>query len=229
MMFIKKFINFRSLIIFSAVLFIANGAALAADDQLSSVLDGVFKRYGGLKGISVPYKREIITKSMAMLGSEVKSDKATGKILFKPPQYLSIIQEFPAREDVITDGQTIWYYMAAKNTVYEYPADKFGNEVKLLSRILSGLGKVGDSFSVQPDQGDNKEYHLKLVPNPPWEDVDHIDLVIEKDSFNIRVVEINDLLGGITRFTLYPFSRKDLEKEDFSFKAPAGAKVIKEQ
>jgi outer membrane lipoprotein-sorting protein len=180
--------------------------------------------------MSVPYKREIITKSMAMLGNELKSDAATGKILFTPPHYLSIQQLTPGKETVTTDGQTIWYYIEAEKTAYEYPADALGKEITLLSEIFSGLSKVGDSFDVmQSDLEDKKDYHLKLVPNPSWQDVDHISLLVERTSYNIRVVEIYDLLGGITRFTLDELSvRKNLKKEDFTFKAPSGVKTVKQ-
>jgi len=203
---------------------------VSADNQLSGILDGILKRYGELKGISVPYTREIITRSMAMLGDEVKSDIATGNILFTPPHYLAIQQSMPGRETVTTDGETVWYYIESKKTVYEYPADALGREIRLLSEIFSGLGKVGDSFDVmQSDLEDKKDYHLKLVPNPSWEDVDYIVLLVERGSYNIRLVEIHDLLGGITRFTLDELSiRKDLNREDFRFKAPSGVKIIKE-
>jgi outer membrane lipoprotein-sorting protein len=213
-----------------AVIFFSHALIAGADDQLSSVIDGIFKRYGTLKGLSVPYKREIITKSMAMLGAGVKSETASGTILFRPPNCLEIQQTKPGKETITTDGQTIWYYIVAKNTVYEYPADKLGKEVRLLSDIFTGRIKAGDGFdATQSDLGDKKEYHLKLVPNPAWEEVDHIDLLVERDNFDISVVEIHDLLGTITRFTMEQMTvRKDLRKEDFTFKAPIGVKTIKE-
>jgi len=227
---IRKSARLTLLLLLFAGLFICQAAVVNADDQLSSVLDGILKRYGALKGLSVPYKREIMTKSMAMLGSGAKAETATGKILFKPPYYLAIQQAAPGVETITTDGQTVWYYIAAKNTVEEYPVDNdLGKVIRLLSEIFSGLSRAGDSFVVtQSGLGDNKEYHLKLVPNPSWEGIDHIILLVDRGDFNIRVVEMHDLVGGITRFTLDEFSvRKDFKKEDFSFKAPKGVNTIK--
>jgi outer membrane lipoprotein-sorting protein len=227
---IKKLANIWIFLLLCIIGFLFHAIVANADDQLSAILDGILKRYGDLKGMSVPYKREIITKSMAMLGNEVKADAATGKILFTPPHYLAIQQVTPGKETVTTDGQTIWYYIEAEKTVYEYPADALGKEIRLLSEIFSGLGKVDDSFDImQSDLEDKKDYHLKLVPNPAWEDVDYIDLLVERAGYNIRVVEIHDLIGGTTRFTLDDLSvRKDLKKEDFRFKAPSGVRTIKE-
>lgn len=209
------------------LIFSLSQPATGADDPLSAVLDGILKRHGDLKGMSVSYKREIITRSMAMLGDEVASDTATGTIIFTPPHYLAIRQETPGRETVTTDGQTLWYYIEAKKTVYEYPADTLGREISLLSEIFSGLSKVRDSFDVELE--DNEDHHLKLIPNPSLEDVDHIALIVERNSYNIQVVEIHDLFGGITRFTLDDFSiRNDLKKDDFRFKAPSGVETVKE-
>jgi len=226
---IKRLANVLILLL-CTLCFLTHAKIACADDQLSAVLDGILKRYGELNGMSVPYKREIITKSMAMLGDQIKSDTAAGTILFMSPHFLAIQQTTPGKETMTTDGQTIWYYIEAKKTVYEYPADKFGKEIRLLSEIFSGLSKVEESFDVtQPDLADKKDYHLKLVPNPAWEEVDYIDLLVERGGFNIQVIEIHNLLGGITRFNLDRLSvRKNLEKKFFTFKAPAGVSTIKE-
>jgi len=203
-----------------------------ADEQLSkTVLDGMFKRYGSLKGLSVPYTREYMTKTMAKLGKGAKSEKAAGTIFFKPSSCLDVRQSTPGKENITTDGQTIWYYIEAKKTVYEYPAEKLGREVRLLSDLFGGLSKAGDSFDItQPDISDTKEYHLKLVPNPAWDEVEYIDLLVKRDSFDIHVIEIHDLLGNVTKFTLDVMTvRKDLKKENFIFITPAGVKTIKDQ
>jgi outer membrane lipoprotein-sorting protein len=218
------------LLLFAGMLIITLSAA-RADEQLSSVLDGIFKRYGSLKGLSVPYTREYTTKTMAMLGKNAKSEKAAGTIFFKPPNCLDLRQTTPGKESITTDGQTIWYYVEAKKTVNEYPAEKAGKVIKLLSDLFGGLKKVSDSFDVtQSDLSDTKEYHLKLVPNPAWDEVEHIDLLVKRDSFDIHVIEIHDLLGNVTKFTLDAMTvRKDLKKENFIFKTPAGVKTIKDQ
>jgi outer membrane lipoprotein-sorting protein len=225
---LKKSINMCFFILLCPVWFFAGD--VAADEPLSIVLDGIQKRYGDLNGMSVPYTREVITKTKAALGTDVKGDLAAGKILFMPPQYMTIQQEKPAKEIITTDGQTVWYYIAEKKLVYEYRAEDFGNVIRLLSQIFSGLTKVGDGFDVtQSDLGDNKEYHLMLTPNPAWQDVSYINLLVERKGFDIRVVEIHNIAGGITRFTMEALSvRKDLKKDAFRFKAPAGVQTVKQ-
>ncbi|HJX34045.1 MAG TPA: hypothetical protein VJ373_02630, partial [Desulfatiglandales bacterium] len=109
------------------------------DDSLNVVLNGILKRYGDLPGLAVNYQREIITKSAAILGDEMKTDLAAGRFIFKSPHYLKVIQNLPREEIIITDGQIIWWYIPDKKVVYRYPADKLGKELKLLSDIFKGL------------------------------------------------------------------------------------------
>ncbi|MBP1741134.1 MAG: hypothetical protein H6Q48_3427, partial [Deltaproteobacteria bacterium] len=55
-------------IVLLAVLSLLPWKALAADPALSTILDGIRKRYGLVSGLTLTYEREVITKSMAMLG-----------------------------------------------------------------------------------------------------------------------------------------------------------------
>ncbi len=218
------------LIVNMAFLFFDPGG-LRADERLTTILDGILKRYGDLPGLAVTYKREIITKSREMLGDEMKADLASGEIHFKPPGYIKIIQEKPRSETVTSDGETLWWYIPEKDLVYEYPSSRLGRELTLLGDIFRGLSRVEESFDVmQSDLGDPKEYHLKMIPNPPWEEIDHINLSVDRDSFDIREVEIYNFLGSITRFTLSDLSvQRGLNRDYFRFVVPEGVKVIKEE
>lgn len=212
-----------------AVLFLLYRDSVSANERLSCVLDGILKKYKEFPGLAVEYQREIITKSMGMLGDQVKSDIASGHFLFKPPHYLKVLQDKPVREVITTDGQTIWWFIIEKRIVYEYPADKLGRELRLLSDIFQGLSDVNDSFDAElTESGSDTEYHLNLVPKKPWEEIDHIELYVDLNFF-IRVVEIHNFLGSVTRFILGDYLvREDFEKGFFSFVAPDGVEVIKE-
>lgn len=215
--------------LFFMVYFYHAGPA-SADDRLSEILKGILKRYADLPGLTVPYKREIITKSMALLGDQAKMDLAKGRIYFKPSNFLKIEQDTPRPETVTTDGERLWWYIPHKRLVYQYPSNKLGKELGLLNDIFRGLREVGDSFDViQSDLDDTKKHQLKLIPNPPWQDIDHINLSVARDNFDIKIVEIHNFLGSITRFTLGDFSVQGSFGQDFfRFLPPDGVKVIKE-
>ena len=82
----------RRLIIFPILIFALNGLAVA-DETLVNILDGIQKNYGRLSGLSVPYSREVITRSMSMLGEQARGDMASGTIYFKHPYLLRLEQE----------------------------------------------------------------------------------------------------------------------------------------
>ena len=204
---------------------------VAADLRLSEVLEGVRKRNGQLPGLSLSYKREIITRSMAMLGASTDADLATGRIHFKPPYFLKVQQETPRPETISTDGHILWWYIPQKNQVYRYRSNELGKELRLLSDIFHGLRAVEESFDVILIGFDeNGEHQLKLIPNPPWAEIQHIMLSVSQGDYTIRRVEIHNYIGGITRFMLGDLSVKDKFLEDFfRFVVPEGVKVMEQE
>ena len=209
-------------------IFLTSSSPVMADDQLSGILEGIKKMYGNLPGLSVTYKREIISSSMAMLGDQMKGDLATGQIYFKPPHFLRVQQETPKEEAVITDGDTLWWYIPEKKQVHRYPSHQLGQELRLLGDIFQGLRGVEESFQViQTDIGNKKIHQLKLIPNPPWEQIDYITLSVNLGDCHIRILEIHNYIGGMTRFILGdPVIREEFEENFFKFMTPEGVRVI---
>jgi outer membrane lipoprotein carrier protein len=197
---------------------------------LSTLLKGIKHRYAGQPGLTIPYEREIMTKTMSLLEGGIQKDVAAGIIYFKPPRSLRIQQEIPRIETIITDGVTLWWYIPEKNEVYKYPSHILGKEIWLLSDIFQGLREVTDSFEILETDSTSKSLRrLTLVPRPPWPDIDHITLDVDPSSFDIRTVEIVNIIGGITRFTLEPaLSNDQFRKDFFRFDPPQGTQIIEE-
>jgi len=212
------------------ILFLWAWNPVSAEEPLDGILQGVQKRYGSLPGLVVSYKREVITRSMAMLGIQTKKDLATGKIFFKPPHFLRIQQETPKSETLIINGETLWWYLPHKKQVYRYPAQKLGQEMQLMSDIFQGLRGVESRFKLTlTAEGTDQGHELKLNPDPPWEQIDHIKLWVDPEDFHIRVLETYNYLGGLTRFILEePSAQGEFEKNFFHFLIPDGVKIIEE-
>jgi len=201
-----------------------------ADERLSRILEGVFAKYGNLPGIEVPYERQIITGSMALLEEEIKSDIASGRIYFKSPSFIKLHQEKPSLETITIDGETLWWYVSREGKVYKYPAGKLGKELMLLIDIFRGLSGVEESFDVVlGDLDDKKKHQLQLFPNPPWQEVEHINIMVSTESYRIGIVEVFNYMGGMTRFVLGDYKVKDnFDKKFFIFDFPEGVEVIEE-
>jgi outer membrane lipoprotein carrier protein len=212
------------------LLFLIIGGSSVHGQELSQILDGIQKRYGHLPGLTLHYSREVITKSMAMMGGKVKGDLATGRIHLKPPYFLKLEQETPKKEAIITDGETLWWYIPDENVVHEYPARKFGRELRLLSDIFRGLSQVEKSFQVLlVGQDQEGSAQIRLIPTTTWEEVESVEVTVTK-AYEIRTVEIFNPLGTRTRFVLTePHVEESFPKDFFQFSVPKGAKVIREQ
>ena len=201
----------------------------ALPDDVSAVIQGIRDRYGDATGITADYTREAISKTMAMLGAAGRHDVAQGRLYFKPPHSLRLEQITPQEELLLTDGQTLWWYLPLKKEAYRYPAAEFGRELRLLSDILMGIRDTRDNFQItRKSHSEINTYHLLLNPDPPWIDIDHLEVITLKEDFTIIQVEIHNKVGGLTRFILSGCQeRAHLNKELFCFSPPQGTKVIR--
>ncbi len=197
------------------------------EESTSDILEGIRHRYGTASGLSVPYTREVVTRSMSMLGTQAAGDLASGIIYFKAPHFLRLDQEKPQTEKIVANGDILWWYIPQKKEAHRYKAEDFGRELRLLSDIFRGLADVSDSFKVRlaekNKEGDNE---LVLVPDPPWQEIDRIALTVGP-GHNIRSVHIFNALGSVTKFNLGDFDLgRTFEEEFFQFAAPPGVTVI---
>lgn len=218
-----------AILMFTGFLLASSPQATAfPDDLVASILDGLSHKYGSVQGLTARYTREAISKTMVTLGATERRDIARGGLYFKPPYLLRLEQTSPQDELLITDGQKLWWYIPKKKEAYRYPADTFGTELRLLGEVLQGLSSARDKFKITcSDNPDAADYYLELTPDPPWKDIDHLELRIGKDNFTIEQVDIVNTIGGLTRFILSKV-KEDVPLQDnlFSFSAPPGTKLI---
>jgi len=200
-----------------------------AQQDAATLISKMQEKYGVLKGASAPYTREVISRSMAMMGGKVSGDLASGRLFFQAPHFMRMEQEDPTHEILVTDGHTLWWYLPDKKTAYRYPADKFGKELTVLGDLFQGLKSVEKRFQiVLLEPGEQKGFRLKLIPTPPWEQVDHLVLRLSP-SFDIQGLKIHNLLGSVTRFTIKGLKPAGpFEPGFFKLKVPEDVKVIEE-
>ena len=220
----------KTFILFNLIVLLFHGSAAFAGDDLSTVLGGIKGKYGGLPGLSIGYTREVITRSMSMMGNQVKGDLATGQMFFKPPYFLRLEQRTPTVETLMANEKTLWWYIPDKKLAHRYPSQEFGKELRLLSDIFRGLSQVTNNFQIMMgDQTGAGEYQIELIPDPPWQEIDRIVLTVTH-AYDIRIVDIHNQLGTTTRFTLQDLTvRHSFEKSFFEFIPPEGVEVVEEK
>jgi len=226
-------VNVRSLVLFSCLLFflvLGFTKQPLAGDEVSRIIDGMRSRYGNAAGITADYTREAISKTMVLLGTADRHDIAQGRLYFRPPYSLRLEQTSPQEELLVTDGQSLWWHVPHKNEAYRYPALEFGRELRLLSDILTGLRDAGANFEIALDShSDTNVLSLILKPDPPWSDIEHLEVMILKNDYTIKQVEIYNMVGGLTRFVFSGLKETDrLEETLFSFSPPHGTKIVEQ-
>ena len=199
-----------------------------ANNEVSLIIDGMRSRYGNAAGITADYTREAISKTMALLATADRHDIAQGRLYLKPPYSLRLEQTSPQEELLVTDGQSLWWYVPLKNEAYRYPASEFGRELRLLSDILMGLRDAGANFEITlGSHPDTNSFRLILKPDPPWTDIEYLEVMILRNDYTIKQVEIYNMVGGLTRFVFSGLQEKDrFEEAFFSFSPPQGTKLI---
>jgi outer membrane lipoprotein carrier protein len=197
------------------------------DVDSSKIIKGLREKYGNAEGWSAEYTREAISKTMAMLGEADRHDVAAGSLYFESPHFLRLEQDSPQKELLVTDGHTVWWYIPVKKEVYKYPAAKFGRELSLLSDILKGMEYSEKELQIAvketPQTGN---HHIILKRNPPWQDIDHLEMVLSEENFAIERLDIYNSIGGLTRFILSDWKKVRSNPESFNFPPPPGVKVI---
>lgn len=223
--------NIKSRIFVSLLFFFILTAPLVhGETKVSQILEKMVenhKKYTA--GMSVPYQREILTKSMAMLDEDMGFDKASGIFFFKGPDFLKVQQDTPGEEYVISNGKSIWWYVPDEKTAYRY--DDMGKELSILSMIFLGLKNPEDEFGVTvTEPEDEKEYLLTLTPDESLEEIDYINVTVSKNEYRITRIEILDIAGNLTRFKLGEFEQKNgMDDSFFDFKVPEGVKIVEEK
>ena len=198
------------------------------DNQLTKIVSGVSNRYGSSQGWKAEYTREAISKTMAMLETREKHDLAKGSLYFKPNNFLRLEQIFPREELLLTNGQTIWWYIPLKREAYKYSAEKFGKELALLSDIFQDLRDIQNDFQITlKADPETTTYHLVLRPKVSWQEIDHLELIILKQDFSFKQIEIYNTIGGLTRFIFKRWEEKEsFIKGFFSFFPPSDVTIF---
>ena len=223
----NKKMRFLKLLLF---LFILVCPFVHAETKVSQILEKIVENHKQFAtGMSVPYQREILKKSMAMLEGDMGVDKASGIFFFKGPNFLKVQQDTPSVEYVISNGQSMWLYIPDEKTAYRY--DDMGKELSIFSMIFMGLKNPADTFDITLAASETAgEYNLTLTPSETWEEIDHINVKVSEKDYKITQIEIFDVIGNLTRFKLGEFEKKnDIDDSFFDFKVPEGVKVVKEE
>jgi outer membrane lipoprotein carrier protein len=158
------------------------------------------------------------------------SFQAEGQLYFRSPNKLRLDQKKPRVEQLVCNGEKVWWYVPEEKVVNVYRLKDYYLQIKPSIDFFSGLGRLDNNFTIQLEAGTLKEapyYQLVLKPKRPQPDLQQIRLQISKTTFLPLEFIFYNLLGDGTRFR---FSRltsgTSLPPSWFEFTPPEGVQVI---
>jgi len=176
--------------------------ALTLDDVVAKI-ESNYKNIAAFKG---SFKQKATLKTLN------KVQEGLGTLLYKKPNKFKWQYTKPTKQEITSDGKTLWIYLPENKQVYIYElADNqgIGNEGQIPGNFLSNLGDLGRDFNVKwgtPLVRDAQgNYIIELVPKSPVANIHDILLVIPRDittnpssAFPVIASTVRDAYGNTT-------------------------------
>lgn len=215
----------------AAILIPALPARAQSLDQ-DQILAGLSSRYRALETLQADYRRVASTPSTDQLFKSGSSKTATGVMCWSRPDKLLLNQGSPAREIMVTDGSTVWWYLAEEKLAYRYQDIDVANQLRPLISFLNGLDSLNAEFNVAPAPAEPErtgQYGLTLSPKSGTEGgVDQITIWCD-GAYALTGFRLHSVTGETTDFHFSGFTENPrLDKKIFSFKPPRGTEIIEE-
>ena len=211
-----------------SVLICNSPVGYAEDPKTEELIKNIREYNGSFSAFSSRYVRDIITKSMQLLGRTSSEDKSEGIIYFKSPYNLKVVQETPNKELLVATDENVIWYIEEKNEAHIYNKEKFGKEFNLLTDLFTGLEEAFENFIINALEPREGNAVLELIPDPLWQEVAKVEIYIY-DNRRISSIRIYNHLDTLTYFNLEEFKTEEkLSNDFFSFIPPSGAQIIVE-
>ncbi|RJP56974.1 MAG: outer membrane lipoprotein carrier protein LolA [Deltaproteobacteria bacterium] len=216
---------YRFILLFGVVLILSVSSPKPA---LCIPLEEIVAKIQGVYQRTKDFRAEFIQEST--LKTLNKIQVAKGKIYFKNPGKLRWDYYHPDKQEVVTDGKTLWMYMPQDRQVMISELSKVYRS-NTSTFFLSGMGNLKRDFDVQLVQPtlnkEEKGYLLKLVPKEPQANLNELFLLIDKVTFQVMETYFNDFYGNLIRIKFKnPVINRGLSDSIFVFTIPKGVEVI---
>jgi outer membrane lipoprotein carrier protein len=196
--------------------------------DLGFILVQLRERFASAKTFQADYIRQLVPKIESKLPAA--SLQAEGMLYFRSPDNLRLDQKKPRKEQLICNGEKVWWYLSEDKLVYVYQLKEYYFQIKPIIDFLSGLGGLDKNFSVKLDTTVPEEapfYQLRLLPKNPQPDLQQIVVRISRKTFLPLDFTFYNILGDGTRFRFNQVQPGvSLPRQWFEFTPPKGTVVV---
>ncbi|GJM15742.1 MAG: outer-membrane lipoprotein carrier protein [Thermodesulfobacteriota bacterium] len=195
-----------------------------AEDNLNSVIDGIQKKYEQINNFQALFTQESEVKALN------KTQLAQGEVWFKKPGKMRWNYNSPNKDQIVSDGKTLWFYDEEEEQVIETPLAQV-SETQSTTTLLSGLGNIKElfnaSFAESEDISPNGSYLVDLVPKGD-EEYNKVTISVNKTDMMVNTLYLYDPFGNLTTVKLADIKVDGGVSDSlFNFKTPDGAEVVK--
>lgn len=197
---------------------------------VTEVIKAVEQTYGTATSIRAEFMQ--IDRSKA-IGTEVRQH---GKLALERPKKMRVEMGFPVTQTYVSDGKTMWIYVAKDKQVTVMP--EIGGSAGM-GVLLEDLGRLGELFHVTlvpeklvpekllPEKLGKPSVTVQLVPKQPGA-FKSLRLTLSKQKYVLQDLVLVNQLDDVTEmnFTAVRMNQ-DIPDAEFTFVAPPGVKVVK--
>jgi outer membrane lipoprotein carrier protein len=200
------------------------GAQPAPGPTLDEVVRGVEGAYGRMTDLRGEFTQSALNKSLN------QTIDAKGVVYLKKGGKLRWEYAEPTKQEIVSDGKTIWIYTPQLNQVNTGPAPEA--LAGPAGSFLSGLGKLREHFNVrflnpaQPRDADGNVV-LDLTPKQSLPTLARLVLSLDGKSYDVRKAVVYDQFENTVtmRFAKVAIN-SGLPDKLFSFVPPKGAATV---
>lgn len=193
----------------------------AQEPSASEVAATLQRKYDAVRDFSADFVHE------AESGVLRKKLVERGTLLVKKPGRMRWTYKAPEEKTFVSDGKRMYMYTPADKQaiVSPVPTDDQATTAVL---FLSGKGKLTRDFDVSFAEGGAADtYALRLEPKLAERDYDWLQIVVDRQSYQIRSLTASDKQGTRSTFRFENFKENiGLQDKAFDFSIPRGTDVI---
>lgn len=155
-----------------------------------------------------------------------KKQVERGVVQVKKPGKMRWDYKAPEPKLFLSDGRRIYLHVPADNQVIISPVPE-QDQATTAVLFLVGKGNLTRDFTVSyADGGGPDTYSLLLKPKLPERDYDWLQVIVDRQTLQIRSLTAADNQGGRSTFQFSNFKENTgISDKTFTFKIPPGADV----
>ncbi len=193
--------------------------------QLDEIVAGIQANYEKVEDFHAKFTQEATVRALN------KVQKADGEVWFKKPGKMRWNYYRPAKDEIVSDGITLWFYNYEEKQAIRSPLDKV-MDTPTTTTFLSGLGNIKEQFnakfSSEKQFDDNGNYLIDLMPKGKGEEYNMVTIAVDKKGMIVKDIFLYDPFGNLTKVSLKGIEiNKGVPDSLFKFKVPKGTEVIK--